>query len=84
MRKVSTAEKMKRDQNLIRKRFQRKCARLGLTPKSWDEAQPTDICAYCIDEYSIGIAKRALDPILASTDILFLNESDYDSYYIEN
>lgn len=84
MRKVSTKEKMKRDQNLIRKRFLRKCARLNLHPKTWDEAAPTDICGYSYNEYSVGITKRRLDQVLDATDVYFLSEEEYDSYYIEN
>lgn len=76
----SSREQFLRLQGVERKRFLRKCQRLEITPKSYDEAEKFDICGYSVDEYEIGVAKEKTNPNIGN---LYLSEADYDLFYLE-
>lgn len=76
----SSREQFLRLQGVERKRFLRKCERLQLNPVTYDEAEKFFLCAYSVDEYQIGVAKEKTNPNLGN---LYLNEEQYDKYYLE-
>lgn len=80
-RVMKAREKLMRDQSLARRKFLRKCERLGIAIFSYDEATRTMMCGYSPDEYQIGLSKNN-----TSSDIgnLYISEEDYDAYYLED